>query len=77
MEPFNLFSEALIFIAVFSLVVMLPCYFVMLIGRDMIDQIGQFPTMAAKIQMKAFLKLAGVELVTFFLLIAFYRVFAH
>ncbi|HLF19094.1 MAG TPA: hypothetical protein VI749_09460 [Candidatus Omnitrophota bacterium] len=77
MEPFNLVSEAVIFIAVFSIVVMLPCYFVVMIGRDMIDQIGQFPTMAARIQLKALFKLVAVELVSFFLLIAFYRVFAH
>jgi len=77
MESFNLYTEALIFINVFAVIVLIPCYFVFLIGRHMMDDMGRFPTRAPAIQAKALLKLVVVEVAAFFFLTAFYRVFAN
>jgi len=50
MEPFNLWAESVIFMTVFSVIIIVPCILVALIGRDMIDQIGYFPTKTPIIQ---------------------------
>ena len=77
MEKFNLYTEALIFISVFSVIILLPCFFTALIGREMIDQIGRFPTKTSLIQVKALFKLVVIEIIAFSLLASFYRVFAN
>ena len=77
MEKFTLWTEALIFVNVFAVIVLVPCYFVYLIGRDMMDETGRFPTQAAMIQAKALLKLILIEVAAFFSLTAFYRIFAN
>lgn len=77
MEHFNLYTEALIFVSVFSVIVLVPCYFVFLIGRSMMDEIGRYPTRAVGIQARALFKLIMVEVAAFFFLTAFYRTFAN
>jgi hypothetical protein len=77
MEKFNLYSEALIFVSVFAVIVLIPCYFVFLIGRNMMEEMGRFPTRAAFIQAKALLTLMVVEVGAFLFLTSFYRIFAN
>ena len=77
MEEFTLFTEALIFVSIFAVIVWVPCYFVLLIGRNMLDEVGRLPTRIPAIQAKALFKLIIVEVMAFFLLTAFYRVFAN
>jgi hypothetical protein len=76
MEPFNLYTEALIFVSVFSVVILVPCYFVIMIGRDMMEKIGRFPTQTPAIQVSALLKLIVVEVIAFTLLTSLYRIFS-
>jgi len=77
MEKFTLYSEALIFISVFTVIVIVPCFFTTLIGKEMIDRIGRFPTKTSIIQVKALYRLVFIEIVAFSLLASFYRVFAN
>ena len=77
MEKFNLYTEALIFISIFTVIILVPCYLVFLIGRQMMDETGQYPTRAPIIQAKAILKLLVVEAGAFFCLTAFFRVFTN
>jgi len=76
MEKFNLYSEAFIFISLFAVLILVPCFFMIFVGRNMIDQIGRFPTKTALIQVKAVLKLLGIEVITFLMLIAFFNRFS-
>ena len=75
MEPFNLWGEAFVFIGVFSILMSIPCIFVVFLGRNMMDQIGYFPTKTPAIQMKIVMKLVAVEVMAFLLFVGFYLVF--
>ena len=76
MEKFNLYGEAFIFISLFALFILVPCYFIITIGRSMMDEIGRFPTKTAFIQVTAVLQLLGIEVITFLSLIAFFNRFS-
>ncbi len=67
--------EGLIFLSVFSVVVGAPCIAIGIIGTRMINELGNFPSKAASIQLSAIWKVAVVELVAFTLLAGFLLVF--
>ncbi len=75
MIEFGLWKEAFVFIFAFSLIIIIPCVLVALMGRKMIDQIGRYPTKTPVIQMSIFIQLIVVEVVTFFSLYGFYQFF--
>ena len=77
MIPFDLWSESLIFSSIFAFIVLVPCVLVALIGRNMIRQLGQYPSKTPAIQMSIFLKLVTIEVVTFIMMIGFFRTFEH
>lgn len=77
MIRFDLWTESFILGAVFSVIVLVPCILVMLIGRKTINKLGQYPTRTPAIQMSIFLQLVAIEIVGFFSLLAFYNFFSN
>ena len=65
MIQFNLWFEALIFSAIYSTIVIVPCVIVTMIGLRMIDKLGCYPTKTPVIQMKVLLPLIMTEILTF------------
>ncbi|HNV24035.1 MAG TPA: hypothetical protein PLH56_06490 [Candidatus Omnitrophota bacterium] len=77
MVDFNLWIESFIFISVFSLIIIIPCVLVVIIGKKAIEDMGRYPTKISLIQMSIFLKLVVIEISTFTALLTFLRVFEH
>lgn len=75
MLPFDLWGESFIFIIIFSVILLVPCILVALIGRKMIDKLGQYPTQTPVIQMSIFIKLVILEVIAFAALLGFYNIF--
>ena len=77
MVEFNLWGESFIFASIYSVIIIIPCVLVALLGRKLIDQIAHFPTRAPVFHVSIFFKLVIIEAVTFTLLITFLHVFAN
>ncbi len=72
MVKFNLWIEGFIFVGVFSVIIIVPCVLVALMGVKMIHQLGQYPTRTPVVQMSILFKLVMIEAVTFLCLSGFY-----
>jgi len=77
MEKFSQFTEGLIFLCLFAVMVIVPCYLIFLIGRGMMDEMGRYPTQAPKIQFSALLRLSLVMMGAYVYLVLFFRFFAN
>jgi len=77
MISFDLWSESLIFSSIYAVIIIVPCILVAIIGRRMIQQLGQYPSRTPMIQMSVFWQLVTIEIITFISLIGFYRFFTH
>jgi len=75
MVIFDLWTESLIFTVIYAALVFVPCFLITLIGKRMIDRLGQFPSQAPAIQLSIFLKLVVIEIISFTCLIGFYHIF--
>ena len=75
MIEFNLWYESFIFAFVYAIIIIVPCVLVALLGRNMINQLGHYPTRSPIIQMSIFAKLMAIEIMTFACLIGFYHFF--
>ncbi|MBI3602305.1 MAG: hypothetical protein HY209_05370 [Candidatus Omnitrophica bacterium] len=73
---FRLWYEGILFMVSFGLIVGLPCFFVAVLGSKMINDLGYFPTKAAKIQLNMSWKIFMVEVVAFLMLIVFFHIFS-
>jgi hypothetical protein len=73
---FRYWYEGILFISFFAFIVGLPCVFVTIFGTKMINDLGNFPTKTAKIQVGVLWKLVLVEVVSFALLTVFFRLFS-
>jgi hypothetical protein len=73
---FRYWYEGFLFILFFAAIIVLPCSFVAIWGTKMINDLGNFPTKVANIQIGFLWKLCGVEVVSFLMLIIFYRLFS-
>jgi len=62
MVIFDLWTESLIFTAIYATLVCVPCFCVALIGRKMLERLGQFPSQTPAIQLSIFLKLMVVKI---------------
>ena len=68
--------EGFIFVALFAIIVGLPCFFVTVLGSKTINDLGNFPTKAPKIQVGVLWKLVLVEAVSFLMFIVFFHIFS-
>ena len=73
---FEYWHEGLVFIGCFFVMVGFPCLMVGLLGPKLIDEIGNWPTRAARAQMKMIIPLLFVEVVSFCMLALFFQVFS-
>ncbi len=76
MRVFDQWLEAFIIVCIMSVIIAIPCFLTVLVGRKMINRIGQYPTQAPTIQMSIWLQLVAIEAVGFLLLIMFYNFFS-
>jgi hypothetical protein len=76
MVEFNLWIESLIFGSIFSVIVIIPCVLVTILGKKMIYELGQYPTKTPVIQMSILFQLIVVEILTFICLLGFYNFFS-
>ena len=67
--------EGIVFILIFSAIVVIPCFAVAIIGSRMINDLGNFPTKSADIQSGACWKVLLIEIVSFFFMSAFFHFF--
>ncbi len=73
---FRYWYEGFLFILVFGLIIGLPCFFIAVYGSRMINDLGNFPTKTAQIQTRGWYWIIGVEVISFMLLVAFFRFFS-
>jgi hypothetical protein len=73
---FQYWTEGLIFIGLMLFVVGVPCVAVAVLGTKLIDHIGQYPTKSAKLQMSVCVQLLLVEIFSFLVLAAFFKIFS-
>ena len=71
---FRYWYEGIIFVFVFGVLVLVPCFLTMVIGSKMVNDLGNFPTKSARIQRDACWKALIVEIVSFFFLAVFFHI---
>ena len=54
MIEFDLWRESFIFALVYSVMIIVPCVLIALLGRSMIEKLGRYPTRTPVIQMGVF-----------------------
>ncbi len=72
---FKSWYEALIFIFLLGSLVLVPCGFIAVIGSNMINALGNFPTKSAKVQAKSCLIVLGIWLLSALGFYIFYVIF--
>ena len=73
---FQYWTEGLIFLGLFTLIIAFPCIMVAILGTRLINYIGQYPSKCARRQMIACLQLFVIEVVSFAIMAVFYRIFS-
>ena len=76
MIEFDLWGESFVFFMIYSIIILVPCVLVAIMGKKMITQLGLYPTKTPAIQMSIFMQLVIMEILTFFFLIIFFHVFS-
>lgn len=76
MHKFTYWYEGLIFLAVFLIVIAIPCVLIAFLGSRLIYQLGQYPTRSSKANLDMAFPLLGAMILSFSLLVAFYRFFS-
>jgi len=66
-------SAGLIFVAIFGSIVSIPCIAIAVLGYKTIMQLGTYPSKTPAIQMSVFFKLLVTEVVSFTLILAFFK----
>ena len=73
---FRYWTEGLIFIAAFFVVIAIPCFGVAMMGTKLINDLGNFPSKSASFQMAMIWKLIGLMIVSFVFLVLFFHIFS-
>ena len=66
-------SVVLMFILIFAFIIMVPCIGIAWIGRNLIEQLGRYPSKTPAVQMSILLKLVILEVVSFSLILLFFK----
>lgn len=69
-----MWRESLIFIGLFYFIMLVPCLSVGWLGFKLLDKLGRYPSKTPAIQMGIILKLVTIEVVSFTLLLLFFKV---
>ena len=75
MESVAGWGEVIVFVVIFYCIIGIPCFLIVVIGRDLIDKLGRFPSRTPAIQLSVAFKLIVLEIFTFGALIAFHNFF--
>lgn len=67
-------STAFTFILIFWVVMLIPCVGISWIGKNLIEQLGRYPSKTPAIQMSVLFKLVVIEVVSMTLLIILLKV---
>ena len=67
-------SVALMFVAIFTLLMVIPCAGVAWIGTKLINQLGRYPSRTPAIQLSVVLQLTVLEVVSWTLLLLFFKI---
>ena len=73
---FEYWGEGVAFILIFLGIIAVPCVGVALIGYRMLNKLGHFPSKTPAIQMSIFLKLIVIEVISFAMILFFYKIFS-
>ena len=73
---FRYWTEGLIFICEFLVVLAVPCAGAALLGSKLINQLGMYPSKSAEFQMSIIWKLVVLMVVSFVLMVAFFRIYS-
>ena len=73
---FRYWYEGLLFVFIFGVLIGVPCFLTAIIGSKMFNDLGNFPSKAAQIQLRAAWKLMIIMFVTFLLLAVFFHIFS-
>lgn len=76
MHKFSYWQEGLVFSIVFLVVMAVPCVLISILGTRLIYDLGQRPTKGAKAHMDLALPLIGTMILSFGLLVVFYKYFS-
>ena len=71
---FEYWHEGITFIIIFMVLISVPCVGVALIGYRMINKLGYYPSKTPFIQMSIVFTLALIEIVSFALIIGFFKI---
>jgi len=75
MIPFDLWSESLKFGIVYFIIIAIPCYFLAIVGKKVVNELGTYPTRTPLILMSKNMMLYIITgSISIFLLIGFYYV---
>ncbi len=67
-------SASAIFILIFYIIILIPCIGVGWVGFRMITRLGRYPSKSRAIQMSVLLQLLVIEVVSFSLIVGFFKV---
>ena len=73
---FQYWHEGFVFIGLFLFMVGLPCVVTAILGTRLIDNLGQWPSKNARLQMGVCVQLLLVEIFSFFMLAIFFHIFS-
>lgn len=64
----------LIFVGVFFVCIAIPCVGVAWLGKNMLNRLGRYPSKTPAIQLSVAFKLVIIEIVSFTLLLTFFKI---
>lgn len=77
MVAFDLWGESFIFALIFSVIILIPCLVICILGRKMIIQLSYYPSQAPRILMSICAQFFLTAIVTFALLFGFFKMFTE
>jgi hypothetical protein len=74
---FEYWHEGLLFIGLFLVMVGVPCFFTAILGVRLIEDLGQWPSKSARLQMGVCVQILCVEIAAFLMLAGFFKFFSQ
>ena len=74
---FDLWYESFIFAAIFSVIILIPCVLIAMMGKSLINKLGRYPSNTPVLQMGVAIQFCVIVIFTFAALIGFYQFFAN
>ena len=67
-------SAVVVFVIIFAVLIAVPCTGIAWLGKKLIDNLGKYPSKTPMIQTSIIFKLAFIEIVSFTLLLLFFKI---